>query len=542
LPNLDRSAALIGLATVVAGNLLYLSGLSGTVDLTLSMEPLYLRMAERPAAEILAVEPAWGPLYVLWLKPIIAAFDDPVLAYWANVYALSIGISAALYFHVLLLTRRAAPAVGAALFFVVSDFNVPLAAKVTGFASMIVLAGMALAQLAAAGPRRAAITAGAVLLAAYARPELYPAAIGLCALSVWYGYRGDAKSLSWPFTVAAGALVLALWPGAPTYGSDRLFVAFREHFAWNWSRWHGEGQTFLAIWQREFGDSHSIAGAAPANPGAIARHLFDNLVGTLRFMLGPAFAHQPLLAPATSPTAVAIENGFLSLSAFGVLLYAARNRNARRRMRDLYGPTLLSYATIAAFSFASAVLIYPVAHYLMIPGVLSISTAALAAAASLPPPSMDSWRLRMGAALLCLAAIPKPFVLPSAHRPAGGRFASEISVRRRVLDTIDHIRSLRLATPVQVLTTTDGIGEMLGRGFREIKMWRKGAQPLADYMRDHDVGVIVNLEGGQNSFVVDDRDWTVLQNTPDVFGYARSPVPGHEGIRVFVRSDLMRRP
>src|SRR5512134_544210 len=124
--SLDRSAAAAGLATVIAANFLYLSGPRQILDPMMSMEPLYIRMAQNSVAEILSWEPAWGPLYALWLKPLFAMFCDPVAVYTANVYALSLGVSIVIYLHVVLLTRRAAPATGAALFFLVSDFNVPL--------------------------------------------------------------------------------------------------------------------------------------------------------------------------------------------------------------------------------------------------------------------------------------------------------------------------------------------------------------------------------------------------------------------------------
>src|ERR1035437_7761564 len=47
-PPLDRSAAAIGLVTVVAANFLYLAGLSLILDPMISMEPFYIQMAQRP--------------------------------------------------------------------------------------------------------------------------------------------------------------------------------------------------------------------------------------------------------------------------------------------------------------------------------------------------------------------------------------------------------------------------------------------------------------------------------------------------------------
>jgi hypothetical protein len=382
----------------------------------MSMEPLYIQMAQNSVTEILNWEPAWGPLYALWFKPLVALFGDPVAIYTANVYALSLGMSIVIYLHLLLLTRRAAPAAGAALFFLVSDFNVPLSSKVSGFALMVSLAGLTVAQLVAPGSRRVSIAAAGVLLASYARPELYPAAWCLCAAALWLGYNESGESgrraLLWPI-IPLACVCFWLLIGVPTYGRDRFLIAFREHFAWNWSRWHGEGRTFLAIWQQEFGEAHSILQAVLNNPDAVARHLLDNLLGTAGFMVASAFGHYPLLAPATWPALVRVESLLAAAGAFGCLIYVASNHGLRRQMCDRYGQVLLSYAVIATFSLGSATVIYPVAHYLVIPGVLLIVAATLAVTVIAPARSGYSWRWRIGAALVCLVAIQgRSFYLP----------------------------------------------------------------------------------------------------------------------------------
>jgi hypothetical protein len=110
---------------------------------------------------------------------------------------------------------------------------------------------------------------------------------------------------------------------------------------------------------------------------------------------------------------------------------------------------------------------------------------------------------------------------------------------RRVADTVAFIRTLELSLPVQVLTTTDGIGALLGGGFNEVKLWQKGAQPLDAYMRAHDVGLVINLEGGRQSFGVDDPLWSTFQSRPEGAGFTRVAVPNHDVVAVFVRGDLL---
>ena len=210
-PALDGRTVALGVVLVVVANCRYLSGLSQILDPMPSMEPFYIHMARRPMAAILAGDAAWGPLYALWLKPFVAVLSDPLAVYAANLYALSLGVSLLVYLHLVVLTRRPAMAAVAALFFVVSDFNVPLYSKSSAFALLVVLAGLTIAMLCPAGARRTSVAAVGVLLASYVRPELYPGALVLCLAAAWCvrrdGNAADRRLWVWP-AAALGAVVI----------------------------------------------------------------------------------------------------------------------------------------------------------------------------------------------------------------------------------------------------------------------------------------------------------------------------------------------
>jgi hypothetical protein len=111
-PRIEPSAAAIGLLFVLAANARYLTGLAQVLDPMIAMDPYYIEMARRPVAEIVHTDPSWGPLYALWLKPFVTMLGDPLRVYFANVGALSVAVSVAIYAYLLLLTRRAAVAAG----------------------------------------------------------------------------------------------------------------------------------------------------------------------------------------------------------------------------------------------------------------------------------------------------------------------------------------------------------------------------------------------------------------------------------------------
>jgi hypothetical protein len=395
------------------------------------------------------------------------------------------------------------------------------------------LSGLTVAALLPPGRARTAAYAVGALLAAYARPELSVAAVGVVVAAVW---RGRWRHPAWP---AIGVLVLALialWFGR---SSGRLFLAFQIAFGWNWLRWHHEWPDVFSIWQREFGAARSVLEALIANPLAVAHHVADNAFGTLAFLGGGAGAHRPVLFPAVWQAAARLENVLASMTMLGILVAAGARGVWRRRVLDRYGDALLLSGAAAGASIAAAVVVFPSPRYLAIPAVLIILNAALVTAALLPVLSPLTRPRRVIAALGCLVAVPRPFVLPSDYVGGGAPFQGRIAVSRRVTDTLRLIRSLHLPPPVSVLTDTDGVGEMLGDGFLEVKLWQKGKQPLDAFMRAHDVGMIVNLQGGRESFAAADPYWARIQLDPDSGGFTRVTVPEHDRVGVYVRTDLL---
>ncbi len=544
-PSIDRFAALLGLAAVVCANVRYLWGFADVFDPPVSMEPYFIEMARLPIVSILGKDPAWGPLYGLWLKPLRMLFDDPLVVYAANIQVLSAAVSLLIYAYVLMLTRGAALATAAALSFVVSDLNVPLESKVCAFALMVVLFGLVLSELVRGRAARTGVAAAGFLIASYARPELFAAGLFTWGCAVWYEHRdGCPAKQGWLVAGSAAILLAAVSIGTPLWSlhhdNNRLLEAFREHFARNWGRWNGGWQYYLSVWEREFGSAEGVLQAFWVNPISVGRHMLDNAEGVVKFFAISVFEHHPVLVPEAWPLAVTIEGFafsavFLALVAFGV------SDSVRRRIfRERYGHLSLPFAAIAVFSLASATVVFPKPHYLLIPGVLWLLLPWLVASITVPwPPLPRSRWVAALAAVACVAATPTPFAVPRASR-TGDTQGPEFSVFRPTTDTIRQIRSLGLRPPVHVLTLTDGIGELLGEGFEEVKIWEKGDQSLETYTHDRHVDVIVTMERGRDSFVVADPYWTLIETDPAKAGYTRMPTRDPRRVRIYLRTDLAR--
>lgn len=545
---IDRRAALLGLAVVLLANVRYLAGLASVLDPVLEMEPFYIDLAHHPVPEILARNPTWGTLYAMWLRPFRLCATDPLVVYSANVHALSVCLSLAVYAYTLLATRRAAVAVGAALFFLVSDFNVPLSSKVCAFALVVVLVGLALAELGARPERRMAIAAGGILVASYARPELFPAGLCVWIAAVWLARRRlrEPTTIAWVLGGTSAIVATAWTVGTPVWSprheDARLIDAFREHFAWNWIRWTGEPQYYLTIWQREFGSADGVVAALRANPVAVARHVGDNVLGIARGLLAATFAHYPILAPATWQPAARVETLALMLASAACVATVLARRELRALAWQRYRHVGLVFLAMAAFPIGGAAVVYPNIHYLIVPAACILLASVLASALLLPDAGATTAWQRGLVAVACLAAVPTPFVLPTEHVAGQRAPIAALAPTRHVTDAILRIRALDLPPPVHVLSLNDGLGELLGTGYEEIKIWRRGATPLATYIDDAHVDVIVTLDPGRYSFRVDDPYWETIQLEPAATGFAPIPMPEGARARIWVRTDPRARP
>jgi hypothetical protein len=202
----------------------------------------------------------------------------------------------------------------------------------------------------------------------------------------------------------------------------------------------------------------------------------------------------------------------------------------------------LVFSVVALFPIAGATLVYPSMHYLLIPAVCVVLVGTLAVSILVPGLWMDSFPRQSLIALLVVAAVPTPFVLPAEHLAAGIAPIGRLAVTRDVTDTVELIRSLDLAKPVHVLTFTDGIGELLGAGFDEVKIWRRRERTLKAYLEQEHVDVIVTMERGRRSFLVDDPYWETFQLDPTSAGFACVATPSEAVARIWVRAGLLDKP
>lgn len=395
-----------------------------------------------------------------------------------------------------------------------------------------------------------AIAAGGALVAAYVRPELYPSGLCLWIAAVWMARRDllgrERSSLGWVMGGTGVIVVTAWWIGTPIWSAHhpdgRLLDAFREHFAANWIRWHGTSEYYLTIWRREFASADGIVAAFRHDPTAVARHVGDNLAGIVRALLGHTFDHYPLLAATAWPSLVKVESLAVSLTSAACVATVLVRRESRAIMWRRHRHDLAVFLALAIFPIGGAAVVYPNVHYLIVPSVCLLLVAAFAIAIVLPEPAVTSPWWRGVVAALCLAVIPTPFALPTLYFAPKKAPVATLGLTREVTAAVHLIRRLALPPPVHVLTFSDGIGELLGDGFAEVKIWQRGDTPLKAYLEDEHVDVIVTLEPGRQSFRVDDPYWETIQLDPAATGFAPVATPPGATARIWVRADRVEPP
>jgi hypothetical protein len=146
-PRIEPSAAAIGLLFVLAANARYLdrAGAGPRPDGRHGRRSTSRWRGGR-VAEIVRTDPFLGPLYALWLKPSSSRSAIHSGSISQTPRALGLPSSMAIYW----LPARSHPpcrrGCRGSLCFLISVWNVPLDSKVSGFALLVVVGGLAVAE------------------------------------------------------------------------------------------------------------------------------------------------------------------------------------------------------------------------------------------------------------------------------------------------------------------------------------------------------------------------------------------------------------
>ncbi|MFL5247599.1 MAG: hypothetical protein ACJ79V_07210 [Myxococcales bacterium] len=471
----------------------------------------------------------WGPLHTVWYFAVSRLQPDRVALYYLSYRLLIVLPTLAIY----VAGRRVggSPIVSVALALLFAGSMAPhVVPRATLLAVLVVLVAIAAAARAASFASFALAAAISLCLASFARPELFVAfaivSAAFAASLLRKGARsaeGRRRSLFLAGGWAAGVAVLLGVFGNPFgNGSNRRFYAFCQHFAvaevqraqLDIDPW---GQCDVVL-HRVFGSATSLGDAARANPAAFFTHLREN-------------------ASAYPGASLALfESGFggaprerwqewMCLFLLATLAAAAvrMRRSWRRAVRaPETGRTALVALAVLVPTIASAILIQPRDHYLVMQGVLvplvfvALTGRAARGSSDGPAPA--------GRPALAIAAAASIAAASPALAPLQANRSQPLLDRVRALRVVD---GGSLADPVGILELEGGLDAYLGTGFeRVLPDERRPEESFFEFLRRRHVGVVAlgpALE--RHRLFSGDEQFQAFARDPERFGGHRLAVP-----------------
>lgn len=517
------------------GGLRLTAGLEGVVDLTLFDETGYLYAGTHLPSEGL-MPPAWAPLYGVWYFALHQLEPDPVALYYLNFRLLSVAAPVLVFVALRAYGVARLVALLCGWVFLLSVANLPVWPKPGSFALCLALLFVIAARDPRVPTRSVLLLALGALLCSYVRPEYalaYGLLVGLYLVllrcrSGRLDQRAELLQLI-IFLLASFGLAATFGLAALDRTNDRGFEAFAQHYAINWSAWTGRPIDPWTEFDIALADSFgpgvdSLGGAIRANPGAVARHVASNAL-TYPQALASTFL-TPLL-PTTAPWARPLGMWLLGLAALATTGWAiARRRHelgARLRERGLQ---LAMLGLLCAPALASALVVYPRVHYLLLQGVLiALALGVLAAPAVEPapaPPGRRRWAT-VGAVGVILALLTPPV--------GGTWYAAGLEAQGSPnRDTVLFIRGLGLTAPTNLLEAEGGFHVYLGDQFRRVPHFLKEEGATA-FLRERDVTmVVVSDKLLRDRRYAGDPEWLAIVADPGAVGFSSLPVPGTDRV------------
>ena len=328
-------------------------------------------------------------------------------------------------------------------------------------------------------------------------------------------------------------------------GDGRSFYAFGQHFAVHWVSWTGSDLNPWTNWAdivaQNFGPAQTLAEAFLNNPAIFARHIAYNILGLGGWPL--AFGPAVLVLNEVAVTAMLIAGWglivagvFFPLSRLGrqpwkQLPQAASSSQAspellHQTQRGEHGHpppfsriaawgcgatrTGIWLGLCAAVGFFSILVIYPRVHYLLIPGLLTLTGLILA----------NRWLLeerRPRAAPALLGGLLAVVLMPP--------FSSQAPSNQDNLETIRFIQSLEIKQPVNLLEAEGGYHIYLGDNFQRVAETEKDVG-WNQFLAARRINLIVKTDLlTTDSRFKNDLEWQWFLTHYADFGFAQVDIP-----------------
>jgi hypothetical protein len=417
--------------------------------------------------------------------------------------------------------------------------------------------------MARARPHAAAsaLTLG-LACASFARPEVAVVALPAVTAYVFCTAREVRASMQAPraaraagvraaAVLAVPALLTAAF-GSPFAGT-RSFEAFAQHYAFTTARREhlllDPWVNFMPVVRRDFASASTVREALAANPTAFLRHALHNL----RELPSNVLDLCALRGHVTRPGSVIEQavSAVILVGAFGLLVAVLARRDTWRtpRAAPRQVPALI-FVLSCAWSLPAVLVVFPRAHYLVVPCAFGwLLACGLAAEVAAPVAARLFGRLPAVPGVAGVARVSGVARAAGLARVAGVALVAWALVPSAragpplptpMRQTAAALRGLALR-PAPVLELGPGLTAYAGYDYPTVNGWGKTEPLLAMLERDR-IGIVVLDERWlvRDAFARD-PDTAAFLAAPERFGFTE--VYALEGfVRAFARPELVGRP
>lgn len=282
---INKSAAFIGVLLLLLAGVKVYYNLYDYMDVVYGDEAVYMKIGLNITTHF---NRDWGPLYCLWYKFLSLFIHDTITLYYFNFAFIAILATILIYLAFLAMDIHPLVAFYFALCFISSKAVVPMWPRISLFTITILMIGIIIVSRIRKLYMRLLVLCTILLLASYARPELYISfLISVVILLLYYFIDKIYKEKHGVYHLLIFLLFVALlhfifqFPSNTYNGYPRNLAAFYQHYLINQFSLHKASEYDWIYWKDLhkviFGDSNSLFSIVIHYPTKFFSHVLLNI-------------------------------------------------------------------------------------------------------------------------------------------------------------------------------------------------------------------------------------------------------------------------
>lgn len=580
----SRWVDFIFLLFIALSSVKLMGAIAVVADIGLSDEAAYLTQGAR-LLSLGFPQAAFSPLYAIWYWSLSLLVPDLIDLYYFNHQLLVFLLSILVY--IFLRTIKVNPFISAIFTFTFLISSIPFIwPRPSHFALLLLLIFLISAFRSKERSSHYWMMALGFLAIAFARPEYSLTYLAFSALFIYSTFQGIRLDLErnapsskrssikkiffsqafarlFLFLIASIAALLVF--GNPLAGS-RSWIAFGQHFAFNWVHWNQSDldpwQNWQEILSKVFGaDTDSIGGAILADPILFARHLLANFIKYLSQSINILLVDFRSLSLSVSKTVHWVQVSGL----IATLLLLLKNRirliekiSLEIQSRETLTRLLIGLACLLLSVLPSVILVYPRDHYLILQGIYLIAILAylisclpILDASNSASPRSESWIILSAIVassliFLCVPSIAYGWCI-APNTCAFDRTSSEIA--QPELQVIQFVKRLNIQDPV-ILLDRSGYWTYLTENYQPIQGnlasidQQKGG--FQNFLKENKINmVLVTPATTRTNEYSQDPSFLEFLQQPDKFGFLHLGIPTPDSVlslekSLFEKSEFLK--